>query len=181
MNLLWRFIWVILFSRFSQSVGVMDQSSIHFRVLPTDIDVLMHMNNGRYLSLLDLARVDCMIRNKTFASLKKYKIYPVVASEMIRFRKSLNLFQRFEITTQIQGWDDKFIYIVHQFKRQHRMYALAVVKARMLHADKGAMSPNEVLNQIGLTLSSPVLPEWVKQWQAADQEFYEVSIKNNNE
>lgn len=176
MNLIWRFIWIILFSRFSPSAGVLDQTSLSFRVLPTDIDVLMHMNNGRYFSLLDLARIDCMIRNKTFAPLKKHKIYPVVASEMIRFRKSLDLFQHFEITTQLLGWDDKFFYIVHQFKRQQHLYALALVKARMLHKKKGAMSPDEVLKQIGLKLPVPPLPKWVMQWQKGDQGFYEASI-----
>src|SRR5690348_8261743 len=100
MNLFWRFLRIILFSRFSSHLGLFDESSIFFRVLPTDIDVLMHMNNGRYLSLLDLARVDFMIRNKVFPILKQHKIYPVVASEMIRFKKSIGLFKRFEVSTR---------------------------------------------------------------------------------
>ncbi len=30
-----------------------------FRVLPTDLDTLMHVNNGRYLTLMDLAGTTC--------------------------------------------------------------------------------------------------------------------------
>ena len=32
------------------------------RVLPNDLDLLWHMNNGRYLSLMDQGRVDLMVR-----------------------------------------------------------------------------------------------------------------------
>ena len=106
MNLIWRLLWTILFSRFSKPLGLFDEGSTTFCVLFTDVDVLLHMNNGRYFSLMDLARINFMIRNKAFYTLKKHRIYPVVASEMIRFKKSLNLFQYFQLTTRIIGWDE---------------------------------------------------------------------------
>ena len=31
-----------------------------FRVMPHDIDMFGHMNNGRYLQIMDVARVDWM-------------------------------------------------------------------------------------------------------------------------
>ena len=39
---------------------------IRLTTLPTDIDILRHMNNGRYLSLFDLGRWDLLIRTGLF-------------------------------------------------------------------------------------------------------------------
>ena len=33
-----------------------------FRVLPHDIDINLHLNNGRYLQLIDLNRAEWLIR-----------------------------------------------------------------------------------------------------------------------
>src|SRR5262245_53531980 len=127
MNLIWRFLLVILFSKPQPNTGLFDEGFIPFYVLPTDIDVLLHMNNGRYFSFMDLARIEFMIRFNAFNIFKKNKVYPVIASEMIRFKKSIKLFQKFIITTKIIGWDDKFFYIRHYFKCDKELYALAIV------------------------------------------------------
>ena len=64
-----------------------------FRVLPTDRDVLMHVNNGVYLSMMDVARVDLMYRAGLMGKLATRRWYPVVVAESIQFRRSLELFQ----------------------------------------------------------------------------------------
>lgn len=179
MNLIWRFLWVILFSRFAPAVKLFDEGSIKLRVLPTDIDVLMHMNNGRYFSMTDLARIDFMIRNKTVPKLRKHRVYPVVASAMIRFRKSLQLFTRFEITTRMIGWDDKFFYIVHHFKYRGEIYALSLIKACCLRKSTGLMKPQDVLALLGVAIDSPPIPTWVKEWQHADQAFHDEAIETH--
>lgn len=176
MNLMWRFLWTILFSRFSSTVELFDEGSTNFRVLPTDVDVLLHMNNGRYFSLMDLARINIMIRNKVFYTLKKHKIYPVVASEMIRFRKSLNLFQRFQLSTHILGWDEKFFYIKHHFKYKGVEYAMSLVKACTLRQSGGSVSPMEIMELLGVKNASPPLPSWVNYWLQADQQFYDETM-----
>ena len=171
MNLIWRFFWVMIFSRFAKPITGLAESSIRFRVLPTDVDFLLHMNNGRYFSLLDLARIDFCIRNRSLPILRKNKIYAVAASEMIRFKKSLDLFQRFDIMTRLIGWDSKFFYFTHHFKKNGEVYALCLVKGCFLHKEKGTLNPNDVIKLIGYTESSPILPHWVKHWQEADREF----------
>ncbi len=180
MNLIFRFIWTLLFSRFESKVDLLQESTTTFRVLPTDIDVLMHMNNGVYFSLMDLARINFMIRNQTFPRLKQNLVYPVVASEMMRFRKSIQLFQRFEITTRIMGWDNKFFYVAHHFKCKNKVLALSIVKARFLRKSAGSIDPQEVIKLIGVDIQSPPLPDWVKSWQHADKEFHDESLGNPN-
>lgn len=176
MNLIWRFLWVLFFSRFSSKITLFSENITSFRVLPTDIDVLMHMNNGRYLSLMDLGRIDFMIRCGVFPQLKKNKIYPVVASEMIRFRKSLSLFQRFDIVTKILGWDNKYFYLAQYFQVKQDIYAMALVKARFLRTGSPALQPSAILDLINIKNESPPLPEWIKTWYDADQKFYKYAI-----
>ena len=43
-------------------IGLLDESAVGFRVLPGDLDVNVHLNNGRYLALMDLGRFDLLIR-----------------------------------------------------------------------------------------------------------------------
>lgn len=174
MILLWRGLLTFFFSTLAFKSELFKETRISFRVLPTDVDILWHMNNGRYLSMMDLGRLNFMIRTNFFKVLSKYKIYPVIASEMIRFKKSLGFFQKYTLTTQLLGWDDKFFYIKHFFKVREEIYALAVVKVRFLHRKEArAISPQEIIDLTAFKLTSPALPGWIFTWNEADQHFYE--------
>lgn len=179
MNLLWRFLWVMIFSRFAKPITTLTETVINFRVLPTDVDLLFHMNNGRYFSLLDLARINFTIRSKAMPILRRNKIYAVAASEMIRFKKSLNLFQKFQVHTRLIGWDEKFFYFLHKFKVKQELYALCLVKGCFLHKQNGTLNANDVIKLTGYSQPSPPLPDWVKHWQHADREFYTENIKHD--
>jgi acyl-ACP thioesterase len=58
-----------------------------FHVWPTDIDIFRHMNNGIYLTLMDVARFDMLKRSGAWKACKKEHIHPVVVGETISFRK----------------------------------------------------------------------------------------------
>lgn len=168
MNLIFRLLAVLLFSRFRSKQDVMSECATPFRVLPTDLDVLMHMNNGVYLSLQDLARMDYMIRAGAFSKISARGWYPVVASEMIRFRRSLALFQKFELRTRLISWDDKYLYLEHKFVSNGEVMALGMIRARFLSKKGGAVSPQELMVALDLNLSAPQFPNYLKEWLAAD-------------
>ena len=44
------------------NLSALESSNCNFRVLPTDLDVNLHMNNGRFLQIMDLARIDWLLR-----------------------------------------------------------------------------------------------------------------------
>jgi acyl-CoA thioesterase FadM len=58
-----------------------------FRVWPTDLDIFNHMNNGKFLSLMDVSRFDVMLRSGSWKKFRKLNWYPVVVAETITFRK----------------------------------------------------------------------------------------------
>lgn len=168
MNLFFRLVCVLLFSRFRSRVQIMEECSTPFRVMPTDLDALLHMNNGVYLSLQDLARMDYMIRAGAFAKISSRGWYPVVASEMIRFRRSLGLFKKFELRTRLISWDEKYLYLEHKFLSGGEVMALGMIRARFLSKKGGAVSPLELLQSLDLNLAAPPFPTSLKEWLAAD-------------
>ena len=63
MKLWFRLMLTFLISRSRTPCGLMDTCVTPFRVLPTDLDLLGHVNNGVYFQLMDLGRVDFMLRS----------------------------------------------------------------------------------------------------------------------
>ncbi|MBL7555706.1 MAG: thioesterase family protein [Bdellovibrionaceae bacterium] len=164
MNLFIRLILVSIFARLRNKVSVLGPCLTPFRCVPTDLDILRHMNNGVYLSIMDLARVDLMIRAGLAGKLSKNGIYPVVVAETIRFRKSLKLFDRFFIETTVLGWDEKAFILQQRFLRGADVIAEGVVRARFLRKTGGSVVPTEVLALAGVEMNSPSLPDALKMW-----------------
>ena len=62
MNLYLRLLWLLWHMRGMATRGLFDESRLNFRVLPNDLDINGHMNNGRYLTLIDLMLVEYFVR-----------------------------------------------------------------------------------------------------------------------
>ena len=107
------------------------------------------MNNGRYLSVMDLGRVDLMIRAGVFWKLVKNGYYPVVVSESIRFKKSLEPFEKFEISTQTESWDEKNFFMQQKFIRNGEVVAEGYIKARFKQRGRKGSVPTAEIFKIG--------------------------------
>lgn len=147
----------------------MEECITPYRVWFSDLDVLRHMNNGVYLSLQDLARMDYMIRAQAAPIIRKNNWYPVVASETIRFRKSLHFLQKFQIHTRLISWDEKYIFLEHKFVSHGQVIALGMIRARFLKKSGGTVSPQELLQALNLNTEAPPQPQHLKDWLSADQ------------
>ncbi len=167
MNLFLRLIWLAIAGRFRSRVGVLGPCRTPFRVLPTDLDVLRHVNNGIYFSLMDLARVDLITRAGLAKRISDKGWYPVVVAETIQFRRSLTLFDKFWIETRVLGWDEKAFVLEQRFIRGDEPVAAALVRARFLAREGGTVAPAEVLT-VGDEVPDPgEMPEYAAQWNAA--------------
>lgn len=150
-----------------------------FRVWPNDLDALLHVNNGVYLTLMDLGRTDLLLRSNAYHAVRKQGWYPVLAAETIRFKKSLTLFQKFTIRTSVVGWDERSIYLEQQFLSKGKLVAKAVVDARFLKKKGGNVAPAELLAFLNIEHSRPELPDWVATWvQSSRQMTMELSDTN---
>ena len=153
----------MLKSRRRSPLGVHDVGTVRFRVLPTDLDVLGHMNNGVYFSIMDLGRMDLMIRSGVWAKFRARGYYPVMANETMSFRKSLQPWQLFDLETRIVGYDDKAVYAEQRFVVDGEIYASAMTRARFLK--KGGIVTLEELSELtGADVTKLKPAEWVGRW-----------------
>ena len=169
MNLLFRLLFILLFSGYRKPVSVMGPCRTPFRCWPTDLDVLKHMNNGKYFSLMDLARMDFMARAGLTKAVLKRGWYPVVVAETARFRKSIELFDRFEIHTRVIGWDEKAILIQQTFFKGDTVMCEAVVRGRFLKKSGGSVGIDELLEGLNIRDEMPEMEPWIKEWNQQQQ------------
>ncbi|MBC7402698.1 MAG: thioesterase family protein [Microbacteriaceae bacterium] len=143
-----------------------DVGRMTFRVLPTDLDVLGHMNNGVYLSIMDLGRMDLLQRCGVWSRLLAAGIFPVMADETISFRRSLMPWQRFTLETRIVGYDAKAVYVEQRAVVTGEIYARATTRGRFVRKTGGTVGTAELAALAGIDISGHVLPEWVARWAA---------------
>jgi acyl-CoA thioesterase FadM len=160
----------LIVSRFRSRRELMGRCLTPFRVLPTDLDTALHVNNGVYLSLLDLARVDFLMRSGCAATLMRNRWFPVVAAETIQFHRELRLFERFFAETQLLGWDDRTFFIRHRiFKKRPDgdLAAEAVIRGIMVRRSGGTVSIPELIAAVGNPPRPEAMPDWIVDWAKA--------------
>jgi len=170
-NVIWRTLLTIWRAKvLLRRRGQMAPSSVgrlRLRTLPTDIDFLGHMNNGRYGSLFDLGRFDLLIRTGVWDALFDNGWYAVVASETVSFRKSLQLWQPFTVESRLLGHDDKSVYVMHRAVVKGEVYAEMIVRARFLRRSGGLVPHEELFEKLHRPDDLPPLAPWITEWAAA--------------
>jgi YbgC/YbaW family acyl-CoA thioester hydrolase len=164
MNLWFRLLWLWFAGRSRSTVPVLGPCRTPFRVSLFDLDVFRHMNNGRYFTIMDLARVDLMRRSGFLTRLDAQRFFPVVTAESMYFRKSLNWRQSFEIQTDVVAWDEKSMYLTQRFFLGADEVALGLVRARFLRRSGGSVPTSEILALAGEPLHAPIPDPWLTQW-----------------
>lgn len=171
MNVIWRTLFVIWRARRAlRRDGVLPPTTvttIALRTLPTDIDILGHMNNGRYLSLFDLGRWDSLIRAGIYGAMKENGWYAVVSNASVTFRKSLALWQEFAVESRFWGHDEKGLYLEQRAVVNGEVYARLIVRARILRRSGGTVSHEELFTAIHRPDNLPDVAPWVLEWAKA--------------
>lgn len=157
MNLWFRLVCVWWRARTSPKIGVLGESVLKMRVWPTDLDLFGHVNNGRYLTIMDLGRLEIIWRTGMGEVARRKNWTPLVASAHIHYKKSLRPFQPFELHTRILGWDKQWFYIEQHFVSNGKEMARAAVRG-LFRSASSSLPPQEVLDALGAKEVSPILP-----------------------
>ena len=146
MNLIFRMLLISVLALFRERLAIGKlQSSLTLHVLPNDLDINFHMNNGRYLTLCDLSRIDMFIRTGLMKSIIKRKWMPLIAHHTMTYKKPLGLFERFDLLLELTHWDEKYFYMNHTFIVGDRVAAEGTSKGCMYARGAGVVSPEEVI------------------------------------
>jgi acyl-CoA thioesterase FadM len=163
MNLWLRLIWLLLTaSRRGPLAMPAGASRLAFRVWPHDLDLSLHMNNGRYLTIMDLGRLDILARSGLLREVFRHKWTPIASAITIRFRRELRPFQKFRLETRLVCWDAALVIMEQTFlidggPRDGQMAARALFKGGIY--DRQEKKFVEITRMMTLTGVSAVSPE----------------------
>ena len=144
-------------------IDVLAEDCIRMRVWPHDIDFNLHMNNARYLNVMDYARMHLLARARLLEHIVRSRWQPLVGAVWMTYRRSLPLFSAFTIGSRLVCWDDRWFYIGQRFTGREGLAAIGWVKG-MLRDANTAVNPQELLARIHPGIVSPPLPDTIAQW-----------------
>jgi YbgC/YbaW family acyl-CoA thioester hydrolase len=108
---------------------------VHGRCWLNDLDTNWHMNNARYLRECDFGRFSLLIETGLWDALVQrrkngYKEAAILVSALqVQYRQSVELGDKFEIRTRINGWDDRAFYLEQSMildKNKETVFSLLV-------------------------------------------------------
>ncbi|EYR64731.1 thioesterase [Actinotalea ferrariae CF5-4] len=146
---------------------ILEPSVTRTRVRPADLDFYLHVNNGVYLQMMDIARSNLLADLGAFPLLRREGWYPVVASSAMTYRRSLRLGEPVEITSRVLGWDLRVVYLEQVFRRRGELCARGLVAGRFLGRSGFRVPAPDVAVLLGADPTSPDLPDDVAAWAAA--------------
>ena len=164
MNLYFRLLWILLRSRFTHKISLLEPSRMKYRVWPLDCDINLHLTNARYFALCDLSRIYYMGQVGVLFPLIKRKWLPVAQAQEVSYFKPINPFQQFEVLTRFIYWDDKYWYTEHHFLAAGKLCAVVQVRGVFVHNRK-VLPFRDVLALVGEEAEVPDKPAMVEHWQ----------------
>eukprot|EP01013_Petalomonas_cantuscygni_P001176 TRINITY_DN1117_c0_g1_i1.p1 TRINITY_DN1117_c0_g1~~TRINITY_DN1117_c0_g1_i1.p1 ORF type:complete len:266 (+),score=24.71 TRINITY_DN1117_c0_g1_i1:62-799(+) len=123
------------------------ESHIEFNVRLGDIDYNLHMNNSKFLEAFEMGRFAHLARIRTpphavskcpdakpvslLPHMLRHRWMPIVASAHVIFLAPLRARDRYVVHTRIDGWDDRWMFIVQRIEipRTNKVAAIKLCKA----------------------------------------------------
>ena len=144
-------------------------------VLPSDLDLQLHMNNSKYLREMDFGRILFYMSRNLYDCVYALGGTVVVGASMIRYRKSLKLWERFSLKTRILCWSQDALYMEQRFLRSNDGFVCAVALLKMSAI---GISVDQILERLCIeTPQSPPFPPEVEIWAKTIDKSKEVLRK----
>jgi len=150
-------------------IGILEEDRLRMHVLPNDIDINMHMNNARYLNLMDYARTHLLARTRLLEHILRSWWQPLIGAAWVTYRRSLPLFCAFELSSRLVCWDDRWFYVEQTFTGRHGLAALGWVKGA-LRDGKNSVALQKVIESVAPGAVSPPMPDAIAAWNELTRE-----------
>lgn len=119
---------------------------------PFECDFYFHKSNSTYFEELDISRSELMTKifQKLFFISKRWPYIPV-ANVFTNFLKEIKPFEKYEVTSQILCWDEKWIYVMSRFTKKKRTVLCSLSLTKYVLKDgRKTISPKDALDICGL-------------------------------
>jgi acyl-CoA thioesterase FadM len=127
----------------------------------SEIDINGHMNQAAYAQVLELGRMDWVIRSGAWAEFRRREIGAAVAEQRIVYRRELRPRQRYAIDTRAVRMDGRLLVFDALMTVGDRVHARSEAKLIFIGRD-GVLSADEAA-----ALGAPYLvePATVEDWR----------------
>lgn len=112
-------------------------SRLSMRCILADCDINRHMNNSRYLALMDLGRYHLTIVSGLGQELWRRRWFPVLVRAEIDFKRSIKPGERFVLETSLAEVGTKSAVLLQRFWLGETLAAEARVTGVFVHRGKG--------------------------------------------
>jgi acyl-CoA thioesterase FadM len=145
-----------------------------WRVLPNDLDVNGHMNNGRYLTVIDLMLVEYFVRTGFARAMLARGWRPMAGGSFITYRRGLKPLQAYTLRFRLEAGDASWNYMRFDFVRAGAVCAAGYMKGAVV--GKNGLVPNAVsYAAMSRPLPPAGLPAPVSHWLAAERGVMEAA------
>jgi acyl-CoA thioesterase FadM len=175
MNLWLRLLRCLIFALFGSRLDPSEgMSRLSFRVWPHDLDASLHMNNGRYLTLMDLGRLDIMARSGLLRAAWRHGWTPIASGIQIRYRRELRLGQKFRIETRLVAWQTHLVVMEQRFIVESGSYigqaaATALFKGGLYdRSQRRFIDVARLMSEVGVEAQSQPMTADVAAFLASD-------------
>ena len=150
-------------------LGVLEEDRVRMRVWPNDIDINLHLNNARYLNLMDYGRTHLLARTGLLDHILRARYTPMVGAVWMTYRRSLPVFRAFWLSSRLVCWDERWFYMEQTFTGNDGLAAVGWVKA-VLRDARGNVEPQRVIAGVWPEAVSPPMPEAFAAWNELTRE-----------
>lgn len=164
MNLYLRLLWTLLRVKFLKPISIDEPLEREFHVLPNDLDLNGHMNNGRYLTLLDLMIIEFFARTGFLKVLMKHGWRPMSGGSVITYRKGLRPFQKYRIRYSHAASNEVWNFMHFEFLTMDGEICAAGYMKGAAVSRRGFVPNSVSYGKMGVEPDTRPLPKAVSHW-----------------
>jgi acyl-CoA thioesterase FadM len=171
MNLYIRLFFAIFRGLLLHRIALGEKISRSFRVLPNDIDINGHMNNGRYMTVVDLLLMEMLLRSKLLLPALKRGWIPAMGGNIISYRKQLKLFEKYSVSYKVCGWSEKWTFFEYEFRNTKGELVTRGYSKGAFWGRSGLIPIDVIETELNLIRPENKTPDAVEKWIEADAEL----------
>ncbi|MEO0956708.1 MAG: acyl-CoA thioesterase [Pseudomonadota bacterium] len=150
MNLFFRLLFLLIKNlTVAKRIDYLEPATLKFSVWITDQDAFQHMNNSRYMSIVDLAVIDLIMRTGVGKHMRKKGITPVFVYKNCIYHRMLRFPQAYEVRSRFAAWDGPYVFFEHLFFRKGKLIAESTSVGRLVGKKGEKPTVQEAIGLLG--------------------------------
>ena len=139
-------------------------SRLPLRVWPSQIDINLHMNQSVFAKMLEVGRLDLVVRSGALKAWQEKGVNVVVAHQNITYRRELRLGTRYLLDTRPVALDGRLMLLDGYFLVGDRVHAMSRVGLLSV-GPEGVLTAEQVAEMATPFLVDPLV---VEDWRVVD-------------